>query len=201
VLLTLRRYALADHVLSDATFLDVPAWDRMDTVARSWLYNTISSKLQDVTRQNGHLARDARLALENKFIGNCETHTLHIDATFHNFVQGDLNMNDYCQKMKGFADSLSDLGAHVSDRVLILNVLHNLNKQYEHLRAIFTHTMPFPSFQKVHDDHCLEEIQQGAMSTQSAAATPIAFYAASKLFAPPPAPGGQARPPGQHQQQ
>jgi hypothetical protein len=32
VLLTLQRYALTDHVLSDATFPDVPAWDRMDTV-------------------------------------------------------------------------------------------------------------------------------------------------------------------------
>jgi hypothetical protein len=48
--------------------------------------------------------------------------------------------------MKGFADSLNDLGVHVSDHVLVLNILHGLNKQYEHLCAIFTHTMPFMSF-------------------------------------------------------
>jgi hypothetical protein len=88
----------------------------MDTVVRSWLYNTISAELQDVTRQNGHTARDAWLALENQFIGNRETRVLHIDAVFRNFVQGDLNMNDYSQKIKGFADSLNDLGSHVSDR-------------------------------------------------------------------------------------
>jgi hypothetical protein len=48
-----------------------------------------------VTRQNGHTSRDAWLALENQFIGNHETCALHIDATFRNFVQGNLNMNDY----------------------------------------------------------------------------------------------------------
>jgi hypothetical protein len=157
----------------------------MDTVVRSWLYNTISAELQDVTHQNGHTARDAWLALENQFIGNRETRVLHIDAVFRNFVQGDLNMNDYSQKIKGFADSLNDLGSHVSDRVLVLNVLHGLNKQYEHLRAIFTHTTPFPSFQKVRDDLCLKEIQQGIQGTQSAAAVPTAFYAVSKPSAPP----------------
>jgi hypothetical protein len=158
VLLTLRRYALTDHVLSDATFPNVPAWDRMDIIVRSWIYNTISPELQDMTRQNGHTASDACLALENRFIGNRETHALHIDATFCNFVQGGLNMNDYCWKMKGFADSLNDLGAHVSNRVLVLNVLRDLNKQYEHLHTIFTHTTPFQCFQKVRDDLCLEEI-------------------------------------------
>jgi hypothetical protein len=98
VLLTLQQYALADRVLSDATFPDVPAWDRMDTVVQSWLYNTILPKLQDVTCQNGHTTRDAWLALEDQFISNRETRALHIDAAFRNFVQGDLNINEYCQK-------------------------------------------------------------------------------------------------------
>jgi hypothetical protein len=59
VLLTLQRYALSDHVLSDKTFVDVPAWDKMDMVVKSWLYGTISLELQDVTRQCGHTARAA----------------------------------------------------------------------------------------------------------------------------------------------
>jgi hypothetical protein len=154
-----------------------------------------------MTRQNSHTAHDAWLALQNQFISNRETRALHIDATFRNFIQGDLNMNDYCRKMKGFTDSLNDLDAHVSDRVLVLNILRGLNKQYEHLCAIFTHTMPLPSFQKVCDDLCLKEIQQGTMSTQSTAAAPTAFYPASNPSAPPPAPDGQACPPRQHQQQ
>jgi hypothetical protein len=82
VLLILRRYALSDHVLSDDCFVDVPAWDKMDMLVKSWLFGTISPELQDVTRQRGLTARAAWLALENRFIGNRETHALHINATF-----------------------------------------------------------------------------------------------------------------------
>jgi hypothetical protein len=99
------------------------------------------------------------LALENHFLGNHETHALHIDATFLSFIQGDLSVNDYCQKMKGFTDSLADLGINVTNRALVLNVLRELNKNFEHLHAIFKHTTPFLSFQKVLDNLYLEEIQ------------------------------------------
>jgi hypothetical protein len=61
--------------------------------------------------------------------------------------------------MKGFADSLAKLGVDITDRVLVLNVLRGLNKNFEHLCAIFTHMTPFWLFQKVLDDLCLEEIQ------------------------------------------
>jgi hypothetical protein len=52
-----------------------------------------------------------------------------------------------------------------------------LNKNFEHLRAIFTHMMPFPSFQKVLDDLCLEEIQQGIQRLPTSASTTTALYA------------------------
>jgi hypothetical protein len=80
--------------------------------------------------------------------------------------------------MKGFADSLSDLGVDVTDHILMLNVLRRLNKNFEHLRAIFTHVMPFLSFQKVLDDLCLEEIQQGIQRLSASASTPTTLYTA-----------------------
>jgi hypothetical protein len=84
------------------------------------------------------MAHDTWLALENHFLDSRETHTLHIDATFRSFVQGDLNVNDYCRKMKGFTNSLIDLGIDVTNRVLVLKVLRGLNKNFEHLCVIFT---------------------------------------------------------------
>jgi hypothetical protein len=100
----------------------------MVMVVKSWLYDTISPELQDVTRQHGHTARAAWLALENRF------------------VQGKHTVNDYCLKMKGFTDSLINLGIDILDHVLVLNVLRGLNKAFDHLHAIFTHTTCFPSF-------------------------------------------------------
>jgi hypothetical protein len=96
--------------------------------------------------------------LENHFLRNRKTYTLHIDSTFSSFIQGDLSVNDYCQKMKGFTDSLTDLGVDFTDHILVLNILRRLNKNFEYLRAIFTHVTPFPSFQKVLNNLCLEEI-------------------------------------------
>jgi hypothetical protein len=131
----------------------------MDIIVKSWIYDTISVEPQGVTRRRVHMACDTWLALENMSISTRETCALHIDASFRNFIQGDLFMNDYCQKMKGFTDSSIDFD--VPDHILVLNILRGLNKNYDHLHAIFMHVTPFPSFQKVHDNLCLEEIQQG----------------------------------------
>jgi hypothetical protein len=104
--------------------------------------------------------------------------------------------------MKGFTDSLADLSVDVIDRVLVLNVLCRLNKNFEHLRAIFTPTMPFPSFQKVLDDLYLEEIQQGIHGLPTAASTRTALYTTQKPPSSSSSASGQERPPGhqQHQQ-
>jgi hypothetical protein len=128
VLLTLGRYSLSDHVLLDTTYISVLAWDRMDNVIKLWIWGTNSPDLQFITQQCSHMAHDAWLAIENHFLGNRETRTLHIDATFRSFVQGDLSINDYFQKMKRFTDSLADLSVNITDRVLVLNVLRGLNK-------------------------------------------------------------------------
>jgi hypothetical protein len=61
--------------------------------------------------------------------------------------------------MDGFADSLTDLSVDITDHVLMLNVLCGLNKNFEHLHAIFTHVTPFPLFLKVLDDFCSREFR------------------------------------------
>jgi hypothetical protein len=73
---------------------------------------------------------------------------------FHNFIQGDLSVSDYCRKMKNMAD----LSCAIFDRNLILNVLRGRNMWYGHLRTIIMHNMPFPSFHKIRDDLVLEEL-------------------------------------------
>jgi hypothetical protein len=45
VVLTLRRYALADHVLDDLIAPLSPSWYRMDNVVLLWLHDTITVEL------------------------------------------------------------------------------------------------------------------------------------------------------------
>ena len=157
------------------------AWLRLDNVAMSWIFGTISLDLQDIVRTHGGTTRQAWLALEGQFLGN---------ATFRTFEQGDLSVGEYCRRMKGMADALHDLGCPVLDRVLVLNVLRGLNSTYDHLRTWITRQRPFPSLQ-IRDELVLEEITRGpatGSSSSALVATPPASSAspATPLLGAPP---------------
>jgi hypothetical protein len=81
VLLTLRRYALANHVLDDPPS---PSWYLMSVVF-SWLHGTIIVELQDIIHDQADTARQAWLALEGQFLENRKAWALHLDAQFHHF--------------------------------------------------------------------------------------------------------------------
>jgi len=158
LLLVLERYALSSHVLSDTTYLDVPAWRRMDAVVLSWLFGAVTTELMETVRTRGGTARTAWLGIEAQFLGNREFRALQLDAKFRVFTQGDLSIGDYCAKMKSMADLLGDLGEVVHDRTLVLNVLRGLNMRYAHMRVHFRHSNLFPCFRDVRNDLLLEEL-------------------------------------------
>jgi hypothetical protein len=100
MMMVLERYALVDHVDSDVSSSIDPGWRRMDNVVLNWISNSITPELHQVVRERGATVRHLWLAIENQFLGNREQRTLHLDAAFRNFVQGDLNVSEYCCKFK-----------------------------------------------------------------------------------------------------
>jgi hypothetical protein len=158
MMMVLKRYALLDHVNSDVAPSTELGWRRMDSVVLNWISNSITPELHQVVRERGATARHLWLAIENQFLRNREQRTLHLDAAFRNFVQGDLTVSEYCRKFKNMADALADLGSPVDDRILVLNILRGLNPRFEHLSAIIRRYTPFPSFLKIQDDLILEEL-------------------------------------------
>jgi hypothetical protein len=173
MMMALTRYSLTDHILFDDAFPNDPTWTRMDVVVLCWLNNTLTPNLQEVARERGRPTRHLWLTLENQFLSNRETRTLHLDAAFRNFVQSDLSVTEYCRKFKGMADTLADLGSPVDDRILVLNILRYLIQRFEHLGTIIQHSSPFPNILKVHDDLLLKEIH---LDTAGPSAAPTALY-------------------------
>ena len=114
MLLTLRRFVLADHVLDDIIDPPSPAWSLMDTVVLSWLHGTITVELQDIIRDQADTGRHAWLALEEQFLGNRDAWALHLDAQFHQFSQEDLSVGEYCRQMKGLARPPAAAPRHAS---------------------------------------------------------------------------------------
>jgi hypothetical protein len=145
----------------------------MDSVVLNWISNSISTDLHQVVREHGCTTRHLLLTIENQFLGNREQRTLHIDATFHTFVQGDLSVNEYCRKFKAMADGLADLDAPVEDQILVLNILQGLNQRFEHMGSIIWRYSSFPNILKVRDDLLLEEIH---MDSTGSPAAPTTLY-------------------------
>jgi hypothetical protein len=122
MLLTLRRYALDDHFLSDVADPSV-YWARLDNIVVTWILDTLSPELHEIVREPTETARQAWLAIEAQFLSNSESCILQLDAKFRAFKQGDLSVRDYCHRMKGMADDLRALGETVIDRHFVLNLL------------------------------------------------------------------------------
>jgi hypothetical protein len=80
LLLTLRRYALDDHVLCDPVGVAPTAvWVRLDSIVLTWIVGTISVDLHSLLRNLPH-ARAVWLAIEGQFLGNAEARALRLDA-------------------------------------------------------------------------------------------------------------------------
>ena len=172
VLLILGRFELKDHVLSDVSRFDDPAWSRMDCVVVSWLFNTISPDLLDVIHErDGISARAAWLGIEQQFLNNRESHAMLLDAEFRTLSQGALSIDDYCRKMKGMADALADLGEPVHDHTLVLNILRGLNERFQFMAQFITRQKPFPSFADVRADLRLAELNMAPSTPPSALVT------------------------------
>jgi hypothetical protein len=156
----------------------------MDSVVLNWINNSISPDLHQVVRERGCMTRHLWLTIENQFLGNREQRTLHLDAAFRTFVQGDLSVNEYCRKFKAMTDGLADLGAPVKDRILVLNILRRLNQHFEHVSSIIRRYSPFSNFLKVRDDLLLKEIH---MDSNEPPAAPTALHTnvASPATKPP----------------
>jgi hypothetical protein len=178
----LQRYALITHVTDDAPS-DGPGWIQMDSIVLNWISNSISSELHQVVREQGCTARHLWLAIENQFLSNCEQRTLHLDAVFRNFVQGDLSVSEYYRKFKAMANGLVDIGSPIEDRILILSILRGLNQRFEHVNSIIRRYSPFPNFLNVQDDLLLEI----HMDSTGPPATPTKLYTnvASPASKPP----------------
>jgi len=184
--LAVGKYSLQDHIFSDVASPGNPDWARMDCVVRSWIAGTISHDLADAVLESNSTARSAWLAVETQFLGNRETRALILDAEFRNFVQGDLSIIDYCKKFKKMAAELHELGEHVSDRTLVLNVLHGLNERYAAIGMHLRRGRPFPSFLEVRNDLLLEEFTAGTRSSAPSTALVATAPTGSRPPVPPP---------------
>jgi hypothetical protein len=174
VLLTLPRYALDDHVLSDVTDLFIYS-PRLGNIVVTWILVTFSPELHEIVWELTEIARQAWFVIEAQFLGNNESRVIQLDARFRAFKQGDFSISDYCRRMKDMADDLRALGETITDHCLVLNLLQGMNKRFNHMKIFIKWLQPIPSFHIICNDLELEEIELDHSAVQGQAS---AFYSA-----------------------
>jgi hypothetical protein len=177
VLQTLRRYALADHVLSVVPN-PLEDWLLMDEVVLSWIHGTLTTELQDIVHVPDATAHRIWGALEAQFLGHRQTRILYLETAFRQLTQGDLSVDEYCRQMKTMVDTLRTLGAPITDECLVLNLLRGLSPCFDRVAPILTRIKPFPTFAETKDDLLLEELRLSATAT---AAPATALYNAPRV--------------------
>lgn len=146
----------------------------MDCIVRSWIMGTLSPEMADVVMERDATARSMLIALESQFLGNWEMRALFLNMEFHNFSQGDLSITDYYCSFKSMADSLLDLGEHITDRTLVLNMIRDLNGHFKDIGTNLHRSCPFSTFLQVRSELQLEELHMaktvlaGTFTTSSA---------------------------------
>lgn len=71
---------------------------------------------------------DLWISLSFPFTENKDYRTTQLEKEFKSLKKGSLSIHDYCQKIKQTADNLEDVGHPLSNKQLVLQILHGLPK-------------------------------------------------------------------------
>jgi hypothetical protein len=134
-------------------------WASLDTIVVMWILGTLSPEPHEIVREPTETTHQVWLALEAQFLNNRESLVLQLNVRFCVFKQGDISVSDYCCWMVGMADDLRALGEIITDRHLVLNLLHGLNKKFNHMKIFIKRSQPSPSFHTVRNNLKLKEIE------------------------------------------
>ncbi|KAJ9535086.1 hypothetical protein OSB04_un001838 [Centaurea solstitialis] len=150
-------YSVFDHLDGSNHKPDDKEWCKVDSIVKQWIYGTISQTLLQTILKNDSTARDVWQAIENLFRDNKEAKALELDNELRNIVIGDSTIMEYCSRIKGISDLLTNIGSPVSERNLVTYAINGLSPKYDVIATTIRHRSPFPSFLEMRSILTLEE--------------------------------------------
>ena len=186
--LTFQKFGLVNHIdgtVDAAAMIDDPEWLQVDSCIVSWLYSTISKEIWNDVNRPRATAYSAWTAITSQFLDNSLQRAVYTQQEFHSLFQGDMNISEYCGRLKCLADTLYDCGAAVSDPALVINTLRGLNNKFSQAIAVLSTMSPPPTFlytksyllqehRMRHSQHMEVQTELMAAATTSPANKPVA---------------------------
>ncbi|KAH6774149.1 hypothetical protein C2S51_012553 [Perilla frutescens var. frutescens] len=128
---------------------DYQLWLCRDQFLMSWLLSSISeAMLGYVTRCK--TACELWMVLESLFQSQSKARIMQLRFQLQTTRKGDLSVDDFFLKMRGFADLLAGAGHPIGDDELILYILAGFGPEYEAIVVNLTHRAEPLNLQEVH---------------------------------------------------
>ncbi|XP_039797501.1 uncharacterized protein LOC120662418 [Panicum virgatum] len=100
-----------DSVLGNAT----QKWRQINCCIVNWLYTTVNKNVFDIIYKPRASAFTLWSDIEGLFRDHELQRAVYLEVEFRSLNQGDLNISDYCSRLKLLADGLRDVGQPVSE--------------------------------------------------------------------------------------
>jgi hypothetical protein len=154
------KFYLGSHV--DGSLAPAPtdaSWVAADCDVRGWIYRSVADDVLDLAMAPEQTARDLWVAIADLFQANKAPRAVFLAEQFHSMTQGDLSIDQFCQRMKQTADSLRDVGHTILASQLVLNLLRGLNPRYSSTADDIVNKDVLPSFAAAHNMLVLKELR------------------------------------------
>ncbi|XP_044345630.1 uncharacterized protein [Triticum aestivum] len=123
-----------------------------------WMHGVVAEELLDVVASPDSTAYDIWTQLHVLFMDNQPGRAVILGAEIRNLVQGDLFIAEYSRRLKSLADALEDVGEHISDQALTLQLICGLNRKFQIMATLLPMQSPFPSFVQARSRLLMKEI-------------------------------------------
>lgn len=126
------KYNVHHHLdMASEPLQESTVWRNDDLTMVLWFYGVVADELMDVVASPASTAFDIWTQLHLLFRDNQEGRTVIHDAEFRNLVQGDLSVAEYYRCLKSLANELREVGEHITDQTLTLQLIRGLSRKYQ----------------------------------------------------------------------
>ncbi|KAI4977069.1 hypothetical protein ZWY2020_050676 [Hordeum vulgare] len=174
-----------------------PKWSAIEATLIRWFYQTVSKDIFHTVVVEGGDACTVWTKIKALFTDNKLQRLVFLLQEFLGCHQDDSTINDYCMWIKMLADELCDIGAKVSNELMLSTITIDLNKDFGNAASNLT-LLTEPTFPVVVAYLKLEErwmkkvkqrVQHTALTADTTHRGPTASAPAPPHPRPPPPPG------------
>ncbi|XP_076919401.1 uncharacterized protein LOC143580189 [Bidens hawaiensis] len=132
-----------DTVTPKKTDPSYATWVKIDSIVLQWIYATILDILLESILKTEYTALEAWNRLKRIFFTKKGPRAAALETEFCSLkLQNFLSIEAYCQQIKEVSNQLSDVGIHMNDKCLVIQLVNGLLFEYDATELFINQAMP-----------------------------------------------------------